>query len=72
MKFIVYICCWYVIVFVVYLLEVAWHCWCSRVSTHLHEPVLVLKAGETVLGVADGPHAIRFYIGDVVDEKKYE
>ena len=54
MKFIMYICCWYVIVFIVYLLEVAWDCWGSHVSTHRHEPVLILKAGETVLGVADG------------------
>jgi len=35
-----------------------------------------LKEGETIIGVADGPDTIQFYIrdvvDDVVDEKRYD
>jgi hypothetical protein len=33
---------------------------------------MVLKEGETIVGVADWPDTMRFYIKDVVDEKSYE
>ena len=72
MNFIVFVCCWYVLVFGVYLLQVAWHCWRSGVSLPPQEPVMTLREGETVIGVVDQPGALRFYLGDMVDEKRYE
>lgn len=73
MSFIVYVCCWYVMVFVVYLIEVAWHAWCAKAYTHPQEPMLALKEGETIAAVADRPTGIRFYTEiDVVGGKSYE
>ena len=73
MNFILYICFWYITVFVVYLIEMAWHYWCSKSYIHAQEPMLALKEGETIAVVADRPNGIRFYTEiDVVGGKSYE
>ena len=73
MKFMVFMVVWYAVAFGIFLFHVAWNRWRSGAYTPPQEPVMALKEGETIVAVADGPGAIRFYIStDVVDEKSYE
>jgi hypothetical protein len=70
MNFMTYLLCWYAIAFGLYLMHVAWNPRRSRAHACSQEPVLVLKEGQTIVGVADRPDGIGFCIAmDVVDGK---
>ena len=73
MNFIVYVLYWYIVVFGIALMQMAWNRWRAGKSARPQEPIVGLKEGETIVGVVDRPDAIQFYIGiDVVDEKSYD
>ena len=73
MNFMVFLLFWYVIVLGLFLIQLAWNRWRAGKPARPQEPHIALKQGETIVGVADQPGAVQFYIGtDVVDEKSYD
>ena len=73
MNFIVYVLCWYVVVFGVVLMQRAWNRRSAGKPARPQEPIVGLKEGETIVGIVDRPDAIQFYIGtNVMDEKSYD
>jgi hypothetical protein len=76
MNFIVFVCCWYAVAFGILLLQAWLNHRRSQPRARPQEPRMGLKEGETIIGVADGPDTIQFYIrdvvDDVVDEKRYD
>ena len=70
MNFITYVFCWCAIALGLYLMQVTWDRRRSRRYVSPQVSVLVLKEGQTIIGVADRPDGIGFYIAtDVVDGK---
>jgi hypothetical protein len=70
MNFITFVLFWYAIAFGLFLIHVAWAPQRSRAYIVPQEPVLALKEGQTIVGVADRPDGIQFYTEmDVVDGK---
>ena len=70
MKLMTYLCFWYAIAFALCLMHLVSDRWRSRGSVSLQEPVLVLKEGQTIVGVADRPDGIWLYVArDVADGK---
>ena len=70
MKLMIYMSCWYIMVFGVVWMHAVWIRSRARVDACPQEPVLVLKEGETIAAVADWPNGIRFYTEiDVVGGK---
>jgi hypothetical protein len=73
MKLMTYVCVWCAIVFGVMLIQDVWNRFRSGACARPQEPVIILKAGETIVAVADRPDGIRFYVEiDVGDGKSYE
>jgi hypothetical protein len=72
MKFMVFLLFWYGMAFGIFLLQVWLNGRGAGKSPRPQAPLMTLKEGETIIGVADRPGARRFYIGDVVDEKRYD
>ena len=73
MNFMVFLLFWCVIVLGLFLIQLVWHRWRAGKPARPPEPRIGLKQGETIVGVADQPGAVQFYIGtDVVDEKSYD
>jgi hypothetical protein len=73
MNFMVFLLFWYVLVLGLYLMQLVWHRWRAGKATRPPEPRMALEQGETIVGVADQPGAVQFYIGtDVVDKKRYD
>jgi hypothetical protein len=73
MNFMVFLLFWYVIVLGLFLIQLVWNRWRAGKPACPQEPRIALKQGETIVGVADQPGAVQFYIGtDVVDEKSYD
>ena len=73
MNFIVFVCCWYAVACGIFLFQVWLNHRRSQARAQPQAPLMTLKEGETIIGVADQPGAVQFYIGtDVVDEKRYD
>jgi hypothetical protein len=73
MNFMVFLLFWCVIVLGLFLIQLVWNRWRTGKPARPQEPRTGLKQGETIVGVADQPGAVQFYIGtDVVDEKSYD
>jgi hypothetical protein len=73
MNLILHLLFWYAIVFGIFLLYEEWCDRKSQASVRHHEGVIVLKEGQTIIGVVDRPSELRFSIAmDVADEKSYE
>ena len=73
MNFMVFLLFWYVMVLGLCLMQLVWNRWRAGKPARPQEPRMALKHGETIVGVADQPGAVQFYIGtDVVDEKRYD
>ena len=73
MNFMVFLLFWYIVMLGLFLMQLGWHQGRAGKPTRPPEPRLALKQGETIVGVADQPGAVQFYIGtDVVDKKRYD
>jgi hypothetical protein len=73
MKLMVFLVFWYAVAFGTILCQVAWNRGRAGKPARPQASGITLTEGETIVAVADGPGAIRFYIStDVVDEKSYE
>ena len=73
MNCMVFLLFWCVIVLGLFLIQLVWHRWRAGKPARPPEPRIALKQGETIVGVADQPGAVQFYIGtDVVDEKSHD
>jgi len=68
MDLITSMCFWYAMAFGLYLINLVWDRRRSQRYVSPHASVLVLKEGPTIVGVAERPDGIGFYIAtDVVD-----
>ena len=72
MKLMVCMLVWYAMSFGIFLIQAGLNRRRAGKPARPQAPVMVLKEGETIVGVADWPDTMRFYIKDVVDEKSYE
>ena len=72
MDLITYMCFWYVIALGLYLVNLVWDRRRARRYVSPHASVLVLKEGQTIVGAADRPNGIGFYIAAEVGEGKNE
>jgi hypothetical protein len=73
MNFMLFLLCWYAVALGIFLLQRGLNHWRSQVRARPQESLMILKEGETIIGVADWPDTMRFYIRtNIVDEKRYE
>jgi len=65
-------CCWYAMAFGLYLIHLVWDRRRSPRYVSPHASVLILKEGQTIVGVAERPNGLGFYSATDVGEGKNE
>ena len=70
MDLITSMCVWYAVAFGLYLVNLVWERRRAQRYVSPHAPVLILKEGQTIVGIDERPNGIGFYIAtDIVDRK---